>query len=277
MKLEIRDIKDLKSNPYQTRIANIENIDTVELGQSIRDLNLEGPGYTSSNHKELKELGESILENGLLQPIVIDIDNIIIAGHRRVAACKLMNIDRIKCLVVKIKNDDERLVYNILENIQRVDLTVIEYAMALKQLQIKMNIPQSEISFIIKKSPGTVSKYLSLLTLHDDIQNDIIDNHRIVNRVVLDRLAAMPKSLYKSQKDIYFKFINDEINNHEAIFLINEKLNKYYNDDSLFNLDPVVSFSKTGLSIKNIVVPKDKRDIIQKEIMKIIEDNLSKK
>lgn len=274
MKLDTRNIKDLKSNPHQTRISNIENIDTVELGQSIRDLNLKGPGY--SEHQELKELGESILENGLLQPIVIDTENTVIAGHRRVAACKMMNIEKIKCLVLEIQNDDERLVYNILENIQRVDLTVIEYALALKQLQVKMKIPQSEISFIIKKSAASVSKYLNLLTLHDDIQNDIIDNKRVVNRLVLDRLATMPKSLYKSQKEIYFKFINDEINNHEAIFLINEKLNEYYQDDTLFNLDPVVSFSKTGLNIKNIVVPKEKRELIQKEILNILNQNLSK-
>jgi len=247
MKLQIKNINDLTPNPYKIRISEIDTIELIELGQSIRD-------------------------NGLLQPIIINEENQIIAGHRRYLACQKMQIDTIETITLKNSEYSENqnpLLLNILENIQREDLTDIETALALKQLKDTLKIPQSELAHLVKKSASVVSKFFTLLTLEESIQDDLIENKRILSKNVLLRMAAMPENIQEEQKNIYFQYAKEEINSQEATFLINEAINDYYNEE-LYSSSPEILFSKNSLQIKNLNVPEDKRDFIRDEIMKII-------
>jgi len=248
MKLQIKNINDLTPNPYKIRISEIDTIELIELGQSIRD-------------------------NGLLQPIIINEQNQIIAGHRRYLACQKMQIEEIETITLKKSEYSENqnpLLLNILENIQREDLTDIEIALALKQLKNTLKIPQSELAHLVKKSASIISKFLSLLTLEESIQDDLIENKRVLSKNVLLRMAAMPENIQDDQVDIYFQYAKEEINSQEAIFLINEAINEYTKEE-LYSSSPEILFSKNSLQIKNINVPEDKRDFIRDEIMKIIQ------
>ncbi len=248
MKLQIKNINDLTPNPYKIRISEIDTIELIELGQSIRD-------------------------NGLLQPIIINEQNQIIAGHRRYLACQKMEIEEIETIILKNSEYSENqnpLLLNILENIQRENLTDIEIALALKQLKDTLKIPQSELAHMVKKSASIISKFLSLLTLEESIQDDLIKNKRILSKNVLLRMAAMPEPIQNEQVDIYFQYAKEEINSQEAIFLINEAINEYTKEE-LYSSSPEILFSKNSLQIKNLNVPEDKRDFIRDEIMKIIE------
>ena len=88
-------------------------------------------------NKELKELSESIKNQGLIQPIVVreTLSNMyeIIAGERRWRACQMAGLHSINCVVMSI---DEKNVYELalIENIQRENLNVVEEAKAYKNL-----------------------------------------------------------------------------------------------------------------------------------------------
>jgi ParB family transcriptional regulator, chromosome partitioning protein len=216
------------------------------------------------------QLGQSIRENGLLQPIIIDENNQIIAGQRRYFACQKMEIEEIETITLKDSENKNSLLISILENIQRENLSDIETALALKQLKDTLNIPQSELSHLVKKSASVISKFLSLLTLAESIQEDLIKEKRTLSKNVLLRMAAMPEPLKKEQVEIYDKYsVQESINSQEAIFLINESINSYY-DEEIFTHNPEILFSKNSLQIKNLNIPKDKQDFFESEVMKII-------
>ena len=250
MRIKTIKIEKLKYNAFQTRISGIEE------------------------DNELRALANSIRENGLLQPIIIDIDNTIISGYRRVAAFKLVGLTEIVCNIKSPLCDEERVSLNLVENIHRQELTALEKAMSIQMLKNNMKINNKRVSNkqLAKKigiSDSAISKYLNLLTLDKKIQTDIIDNKRVVNRVILDRLAAMPAELKKEQIAIYNDFINKNLNVDAAKLLINKKINEYYNVD-ICDLKPILEFSKNTVQIKNIDIPENKREDLEKQIMKLI-------
>ena len=87
--------------------------------------------------KEIKELSESIKNQGLIQPIVVreTSSNMyeIIAGERRWRACQLAGLHSINCVVMNV---DEKSIFELalIENIQRENLNIVEEAKAYKSL-----------------------------------------------------------------------------------------------------------------------------------------------
>ena len=84
----------------------------------------------STNDPEILLLKTSILQHGLLQPIVIrPLDNgfELVAGHRRFTACKSLRWRFISC---KIRDMSDKQAYEIqlTENIQRKSMDPIEEA-----------------------------------------------------------------------------------------------------------------------------------------------------
>ena len=87
------------------------------------------------NQKQLEELCDSIKQNGILQPIIIEPiegkDNVfyIIAGERRSRAAKMAGLDKVPVQLRKF-DEQQKLEYALIENIQRADLNPIEEATA---------------------------------------------------------------------------------------------------------------------------------------------------
>jgi len=135
------DVNNLKLNPYQPRKI--------------------------FNEDKLKELSQSIKNNGLLQPIVVTKDAgtyLLVAGERRLRATKLAQIATIKAVVIDIDSNKLRELA-LIENIQRDDLNVIEVAYSYAGLINDYNITHEELSTIVSKSRSSISNILRLLTL----------------------------------------------------------------------------------------------------------------
>ena len=85
--------------------------------------------------EKMNELIGSIKENGVLTPIIVrQIDNgnyEILSGQRRVAACRLLNIDLIPAIVKDISYDDAAILL-VDSNLQREELLFSEKAFAYK-------------------------------------------------------------------------------------------------------------------------------------------------
>ncbi len=128
------------------------------------------------NDEELRELGESIREYGVIQPIIVskieketpygtEIEYQLIAGERRLMASKLIGLPRIPAIIKHINSNKMKLELALIENIQRSNLNPLETAKAYSKLQDEFALTQREIATRVGKSREVVANTLRLLNL----------------------------------------------------------------------------------------------------------------
>lgn len=120
--------------------------------------------------ESLGQLAESIMEHGMLQPILVRPVPTggykIIAGERRFRAAHIANLHSIPALV-KNMSDIEATEATLVENLQREDLNPVEEAMGYSRLIEISRITQEEVALRVGKSRSSVSNSLRLLSLPD--------------------------------------------------------------------------------------------------------------
>ncbi len=125
--------------------------------------------------QSIEELSRSIKEKGVIQPLLVrrrgDAYELI-AGERRLRACKLLRINEIP-IIVRDAKDRDSLELALIENIQREGLNPIEEAHAYQHLIDKFSVTQDKISDVLGKSRASVSNTLRLLKLPHEIQQEI--------------------------------------------------------------------------------------------------------
>lgn len=79
---------------------------------------LQGYGNNNKIHSErqIKLIGESIKEYGFKQPVVIDRYDVIVAGHGRVEAAKLIGMEQLPCIVADDLTELQIRSYRIADN-----------------------------------------------------------------------------------------------------------------------------------------------------------------
>ncbi|MEG2596272.1 MAG: ParB/RepB/Spo0J family partition protein [Ruthenibacterium sp.] len=116
----------------------------------------------------LSELAASIMEHGILQPIVVRPSPAggykIVAGERRWRAARLAGQSEIPALVKEI-SDDTAMEIALIENLQREDLDPVEEALGYKQLMERCNYTQETAAAKLAKSRSAVANSLRLLGL----------------------------------------------------------------------------------------------------------------
>lgn len=123
--------------------------------------------------EELKDLAESIRENGILQPIIVRKSKDgyeIVSGERRYRACKLLGMKDVPAIVKDVTND-RMIEWALIENVQREDLNVVEEAEGYKELINRFNLTHEEISKRIGKSRAHITNILRVLDLEENIKN----------------------------------------------------------------------------------------------------------
>lgn len=120
----------------------------------------------------LEELSRSILENGLIQPLVVRAlghgDYELIAGERRFQASKQAGLTHVP-VVIRDASPREMLQMALVENLQREDLNAIEEAEAYQQLATEFGLIQEEIAKAVGKSRTAVTNALRLLSLSAEL------------------------------------------------------------------------------------------------------------
>ena len=117
------------------------------------------------DRNKLEELGASIKEHGIVQPLVVKPETkgyTIIAGERRWRAANMIGLKEIP-VIVKDLPPEEVLEIAIIENVQRENLNSIEEAMAFAALMENFNMTQGEIGIRIGKSRTAIANTLRLL------------------------------------------------------------------------------------------------------------------
>jgi ParB family chromosome partitioning protein len=127
----------------------------------------------------LKELSESIVLQGLIQPITVrqmgQNSYQLISGERRLRASKLAGITDIPAYI-RTADDQQMLEMALIENIQRENLNAIEVALSFQRMIDECSINQEELGDRVSKNRTTVTNYLRLLKLPPTIQAAIRDN-----------------------------------------------------------------------------------------------------
>lgn len=120
----------------------------------------------------LEQLSNSIVENGVLQPILVrrygEGRFQIIAGERRFRASKLAGITEIPAIILE-RDDKKAAEIALIENVQREDLSPIEEALGYKTLQDEYDMTQEELSIKVGKSRSAIANTLRLLDLPPEI------------------------------------------------------------------------------------------------------------
>lgn len=165
----------IPSTPEESDLP-ASGINTVPVNAIIK--NPQQP-RTTFNPKELQELANSILEYGIIQPLIVTRGSqpdefVLIAGERRLQASKLAGL-QIVPVVIREADNQELLELAIIENVQREDLSPLETAEAYKRLADEYNLTQEQISERVGKSRVSVTNTLSLLSLAKKVQEAIAE------------------------------------------------------------------------------------------------------
>jgi ParB family chromosome partitioning protein len=127
--------------------------------------------------EELDELSRSILEQGILQPLIVrkaETGYELIAGERRLRAAKMAGISEVP-VVVKNVSDGKLLEISIIENIQRQDLNALEEAEAYNRLMDEFHLTQEDVAVRVGKSRPAIANFLRLRQLPEQIKASILD------------------------------------------------------------------------------------------------------
>ena len=126
------------------------------------------PRRANEDRAALSELMISIAQVGLIEPVVVrerrEDGYELIAGARRLAACRLLGHREIPCIVVQA-GDEKSALLSLAENLHRKDLHYLDEAERLKALLDRGTLTEEQLLTRIGKSEPYLDNRLRLLNL----------------------------------------------------------------------------------------------------------------
>jgi len=145
------EIEDVKPNPFQPRMR--------------------------FDDQTIDELAQSIRETGIVQPVIVapeDDHYKIIVGERRWRAAQRAGLRKIPVLIRNIP-EEKQLEVSLIENIHREELNALEIAQAYQRLIDDHGYAQQELADKVGKDRTSVTNYLRLLKLPQEIQDRLTE------------------------------------------------------------------------------------------------------
>lgn len=246
----------------------LENVELVEIVNPNETNEIELSKLTPNPYQprlkdtEVAELASSIQENGQLQPIIINQDNVIVGGHRRYYACLSLEKPTIK--YTRVKTTVQQLYsFSVIENEQRQSLSAIELALSYKKaLDENIYSNAKDLATSLNKSEAHITKVRNMLKLPIEIQDDIIQNKR---KVSVETLSTLLQVKEKNQMmDLYHGYIKGLINRNDILDAVKKAKQKPSRD--------ILKISKTSfkMDMKISHLDDDKRLELEEEIRKLI-------
>lgn len=128
----------------------------------------------------LQDLAMSIMEYGLMQPISVrqkgPFDYELIAGERRLTACKSLGMTYIPAIVMRVDSTDSA-VLALVENIQRENLNYIEEAEAFCTLITDHGLTQEELADKLGKGQSTIANKIRILKLSPKVREILTEKN----------------------------------------------------------------------------------------------------
>lgn len=201
-----------------------------------------------NNDGAVEYVANSIKEFGFKVPIVLDKNNIIVAGHTRYKAAKLLNITEIPCIIADDLSDEQvkafRLIDNKaaelaswdidllnleLENIKDIDMELFDFQIS----NILDNVVDDEYEVELPEDPKTKNGNIYKLGNHYLMCGDSTnaeDVKKLMNNQLADLIVTDPpyNVNYEGKTDNNLKIMNDNMENNQFyIFLESAFINLY--------------------------------------------------
>jgi ParB family transcriptional regulator, chromosome partitioning protein len=161
------DEKILRANDQKllrgAQLATIA-LNTIVVREQVR---------TKFNDESLRELGENIKVNGLIQPLVIhrEVDKfILICGERRYRAMSMIEMKEAPCFILENKSKEELMAIQFSENQAREDLHYIDQADSIYGYQKLTGTSERKITAALGISKSEVHRCLMIAKLPRDIK-----------------------------------------------------------------------------------------------------------
>jgi ParB family chromosome partitioning protein len=155
-------------------VDQLVRADELPIGRRIAIHLIEAnPNQPRSAMGDLSELTKSIVDKGVLEPILVrprgDGRFTIISGERRFRASLDAGLAEIPCIEMDVP-DNELLEIALVENLQRKDLSPFEEAEGYRALQERHGYTHEQIADAVGKSRVTITEALSIARLPDRVQ-----------------------------------------------------------------------------------------------------------
>lgn len=178
----VQDAIDPSPGIESTKLYNFD--ERIRTAGSINEVDvhavLPNP-YQPREHfdeQALRELSDSIMELGIIQPITVRAAGAnryeLISGERRLKAAKLAGLSRIPAYV-READTEAMLEMALVENVQREALNPIEVALGYRRLIDECSLTQEDVAVKIGKNRSTIANFLRLLKLPPLIQAGLRD------------------------------------------------------------------------------------------------------
>ena len=146
------------------------------------------PDQPRKNIGDIEELKASILEHGIIQPIVVSPYGQelfrIIAGERRFSAAQALGLKTVPTIIRTVE-EHRRLEVQLIENIHRQELSPLEEATAYQRLMEEFQLSQRQLSKRLGKSLTGINETLRILSLPEDILESVRTSEHLSRSVLL--------------------------------------------------------------------------------------------
>ena len=169
-----------EDHPLAEREGRNENALLVPLSRLRPDPDQPRKVFDESS---LGELSRSLEEHGILQPLVVYVEGelyYIIAGERRFRAAQQARLNAVPVQVVRDRSRIKEL--QLVENLQREDLTLMDEARALGNLQKALGASVRDLEQATGKSKSYVSRRLMLLKMPLDVQKMLEESPQLFSQ-----------------------------------------------------------------------------------------------
>jgi ParB/RepB/Spo0J family partition protein len=137
------------------KISEIESAENVRKG-------------ALANGEEFEKLKASIAQFGLLQPIVVELratDSsfrlVCLAGHRRLAALKALQHERVQCLLLSFEEKSQRTGAALSENLTREQLHFLDTAEGYNEL-LEQGWTEEQLAAHFERDAKTIKRFVAL-------------------------------------------------------------------------------------------------------------------
>ena len=203
------------------------------------------------DEENLQDLTNSIIERGIIQPIIVRKSNDnklkfeIIAGERRWLAAQKAGLHEVPVVITEA-DDLKSLEFAIVENVQRDDLNAIEEAQGYKRLIKDFSYDQEKVAKFIGKSRSHITNCLRLLSLPTEVLRLIELKKLTPGHAKI--LVGLDNAEFVAKKIIEKKLSVRQSENFVKIFKIKRPSFKSSKEANLQSLENSIS-EKIGLNI----------------------------
>ena len=203
------------------------------------------------DEENLKDLTNSILERGIIQPIIVRksadyrTKYEIIAGERRWLAAQKAGLHEVPVVITEA-DDLKSLEFAIVENVQRSDLNAIEEAQGYRRLIEDFSYDQEKVAKFIGKSRSHITNCLRLLTLPTEVLKLIETKKLTPGHAKI--LVGLDNAEFVAKKIVEKKLSVRQAENFVKIFKIKKQSFKSIKDSNLQALENSI-IEKVGLNV----------------------------